>query len=159
MSFYTIRPEVKEMQISYDTSLIEINPKIQKIYLGDDDLNSDKEIIQRIVHYYYNKAIDKWLYNDFDDLVEFFEVKGGKVKLISNYHHKNYTLDKKYYDAVLKFIENTLLTKKFVKKAIKEYVDLTMVNWYDMYYHSSALKELFLHKLKRRIKKLIKRAK
>ena len=159
MSFYAITPEFKEFEISYDKSLIEINPKITKINLGSDDLDSDREIRRRVVHYYFNKATDKWLYNDYNDLLEYFEIKNKKVKLISNYHKKNYSLDKKYYDAVFKFIENTLLTKKFVKRAIKEYVDLTMVNWYDLYYHSSALKELLLHKLKNRIKKLIKRAK
>jgi hypothetical protein len=48
-----------------------------------------------------------------------------------------------------------LLTKKLIKKVLKEYVTIAEVNWYDLYYHSQAIKDLLIHRLKKKIIKLI----
>lgn len=159
---YTVSPQLVETRLSYDDSLISIYPKITTVtpprYLGSNDLNKDKNIQDKIINYYYIKSIDKWLYNDFDELVDFFEVKNNKIKLVKNYKHKKSNDDKTNYYMILHFIEKAILTKKLVKKVIKEYIKLADINWYDMYYHSRALKDLLIHRLRKKIIKLIKHA-
>jgi hypothetical protein len=164
MSFVVSSPVLKKTQIAYDKTLIQLFPGVSLVetplvFSPSYDSNKDEYIRKKILSYYYLKATDKWLYNDFDDLVEYFEVKDNKVKLIDNADKKNKTMDKVYYNMILHFIEEAILTKKFIKSVIKEYVNIANVNWYDLYYHSKAIKDLLIHRLKKKIIKLIAKSK
>lgn len=159
---YVTGKHIVETQIAYDKSLIQIFPRLQtyvpSYYSYDTDLNQDAITHTKLIDYFYLKAVDKWLHNDFDGLLDYFEIKKGKVKLISDTDKKNKNIDKKYYKGIFNFIEDFILKRKFIRKILTEYVSFQGVNWYDLYYHSKAIKDLMHFRLKKKIKKLIRKS-
>ncbi len=147
---------------TYDSSLVTLYPTIENIpsyYSSSDQLNNDRDIQRKLIDYFHSKATDKWLYNDFDSLLDYFEITNNKIKLISSVHKKNKNNSRKNSKLIFQFIEISLLTKKLIKKILMEYVFSMNVNWYDLYYHSKANKDLLLHRLKKKLRKLIRKIK
>ncbi len=91
--------------------------------------------------------------------MDYFKITNNKIKLISSVHKKNKNNSRKNSKLIFQFIEISLLTKKLIKKILMEYVFSMNVNWYDLYYHSKAIKDLLLHRLKKKLRKLIRKIK
>jgi hypothetical protein len=123
--------------------------------------NIDPTIQRRITKYFYAKLIDKWLYNDpiFDSLLKYLKIdkKEGEasVGLISSKDLSKMKENNKISDIdanlMKQFIEVIFLNKKMVYHILRDYVNKTNMNWYDLYHNSRIIKKIIRHKLKKRI--------
>lgn len=129
-----------------------------------DPLNEDRNYQYKVMDHFYFRLKEKWLYHSekFLGLLKYFTVKHDGDKIIvsliddlDKVSEKNINYaDKKY---IFRFIENTYVKKKFVSKIIKEYVNITHVKWYDLFNNTDNLKDLFAHKLKKKIINTVRR--
>ena len=123
-----------------------------------DPLNEDPNYHKSVVDHFYLRLTEKWLYKDsaFRKLVNYFRIDKngdkGTVRLIENpeqiNNEKFNDTDRKY---VFKYIEKYFITKKFVDKAIRQYVKSTHIKWYDLFHNTDILKDYLSHKLKKSI--------
>ena len=104
------------------------------------------------------RLTEKWLYKNsvFRKLLKYFHVevngKEGTVTLISDPTKISETdLNEKYRHHIFKFIEKYFITKRFVEKVMRQYVNTSHIKWYDLFNNTDILKELFSHKLKKLI--------
>jgi hypothetical protein len=130
------------------------NPFINEI----DPLNEDRKYIKRVINHFYFRLTEKWLYKDpiYRSLLKYFRVEKvgdkGTVSMITDVDKPSDTAisesDRKY---VFRYIEKHLITKRFVRRVLKEYVRTTHIKWYDLFNNTDTLKELLCHKLKKLI--------
>ena len=128
------------------------------LYASNDPLNEDPRYRKEVIKHFYTRLTEKWLYKypSFKSLLKYFktERKGSNVRvsLIDNIDDASRSnvddRDKKY---VFKYIEKVFITKKFIRRVLTEYVKTTHIKWYDLYFNTSTLKDLFVHKLKKLI--------
>ena len=131
-----------------------INP-----YYGDiDPLNDDPKYQKRVIEQFYMRLVEKWLYKNpiFKSLLKYFKVeKNGdecKVSLVPNMDSVSKSnIDEKCRKYVYRYIEKVFITKKFVDKVLRQYVNVTHIKWYDLFHNTDTLKDLFAHKLKKLI--------
>jgi hypothetical protein len=138
--------------LTFNTGLI--NP-----YYGDiDPLNDDPKYQKNVIDHFYIRLTEKWLYKDpiFKSLLKYFKIeKNGdevRVSLVPNMDSVSRSnVDEKYKKYVYRYIEKVFITKKFVDKVLRQYVKVTHIKWYDLFYNTDTLKDLFAHKLKKLI--------
>lgn len=144
--------------------IMEFNPQIMNpFYYEIDPLNYDKQYQDRMVNVFYTKLTEKWLYHGskYKDLFKYFLIKKkddkGTVTLVSDLDKLSNPSEMSESDGkyILKYIEKWFITKRFVEKTLREYVNTNRIKWYDLYANSSILKDLFRHKLKKIIIKTI----
>jgi hypothetical protein len=120
------------------------------------NLNADPEVQSRISKYIYYKVLDKYLYDDMSDILNYMVVKNGEVSLIKKLDdHKITTVDNdsdKNKDLKVAFIEKNVLSKKIVKNLLHKFVAETGTNWYDIPKKTFYVKQM-IHKA---LKKIIK---
>jgi hypothetical protein len=138
------------------------NTVYQTPYYQIDPLNDDPIYQGRVIDNIYNRLTEKWLYKDplFRDLLKYFNVqKSGNnvtVSLIDNIQGQNdKVLDETMRNFVYRYIEKYFITRSFVAKVLREYVNTTHIKWYDIYNNIDTVKELMRHKLKKLIKTTI----
>lgn len=102
-----------------------------------EDFHNDEELQYDLSKAFYYKILDKWLYNDFSDLLSYFS-KGKKTKKS---------------ETIRKIEKSGILTKKIVRKMIAEYVDNKDINWTDLYEKQESLKRFLRKKLAKLFKK------
>jgi hypothetical protein len=127
-------------------------------YTEIDPLNNDTNYQKSVVENFYLRLKEKWLYKEpiYKSLLKYFKVekKGdeGKVYLVPSASEVSESnVDSKLQKHVLKYIEKFFITKKFVDKVLREYVNTTRIKWYDLFHNTDTLKDLFAHKLKKMI--------
>src|SRR3990172_8348480 len=54
-----------------------------------ENLNADPNIHKRLVKYYYLKTIEKWLYEDLIDVLNYVAIKDGKADIIKSMKEYN----------------------------------------------------------------------
>jgi hypothetical protein len=128
------------------------------------DMSNDPEARKRITKYFHTKTVDKWLYNytEFEDLLKYFKVEkskdGFKVDLVRNLDDAKYrSLDDEQKKAVFRYIEKYFVTKIFIYKTLKHYVEKSKgaVKWYDLVNNSSSVRSMIRHRLRRLIKNTV----
>ncbi|MBA42894.1 MAG: hypothetical protein CMF62_02655 [Magnetococcales bacterium] len=111
--------------------------------------------------YFFYKILDKYLYKDLQEVLNFFVIKDGKAQLIKSLDdYKETTVDKDSEsdkDKKIAFIEKNILSVRIVKKILKRFVDGSSTNWYDLPKKTIYLKEFFGKALKELIKREIKK--
>lgn len=127
-------------------------------YSYEDPLNHDRQYQNHVVNHIYTRLSEKWLfkYPMYKSLIKYFVVEKHKdevnVRPIDNVDNASSdNVKKEDHKYVLKYIDKVFVTKRFVRKVLKEYVGTTRVKWYDLYQNTSTLKDLFAHKLKKLI--------
>lgn len=138
--------------------VLTFNTKYVNPYYGEiDPLNEDPRYQKSVIKHFYLRLREKWLYNDpkFIRLLKYFEVKKngdkGTVKLIDNIENTNRNIDKIDQKYIFNYIEKYFVSKRFVDRVLREYVGITHIKWYDLFYNTDTLKDLFAHKLKKLI--------
>jgi hypothetical protein len=139
--------------------ILTFNTKFVSPYYGDiDPLNDDPKYQKSVVDHFYMRLTEKWLYKDpiFRKLLKYFHVETsgdeGKVSLIDDLEKiSESNIDEKYRKHIFKYIEKFFITKRFVEKVLRQYVNTTHIKWYDLFHNTDILKELFTHKLKKLI--------
>jgi hypothetical protein len=124
-----------------------------------ENLSADPAIQKRLAKYYYYKILDNYLFDDLIDLLAFFNVKDGKVQLITStkeYNPDNIDKDtEKNIKLKIEYIEKNILTKNSVFKFLKKYVNKTGTRWVDLPKNEFFLIEAIGKYLKKKIKKMI----
>lgn len=143
----------------WEIPILTFNPRIINPFLGEiDPLNEDRRYQDRVVDHFYTRLTERWLYRDplFKSLLKYFKVdkKGdhGTVSLISDpdkIKESNISPDDNRY--VFKYIEKYFITRRFVEKVLRQYVNTTRIKWYDLFNNSDTVKDLLRHKLKKMI--------
>jgi len=124
-----------------------------------ENLNFDSKIHQRLTKFFYYKTLDKWLYKDLHDILNYLKVKDGKVSIINSM--KDYDAlavekdTQKDADLKVKFIEDNVFTKHDMKRILQEYIAETGTNWVDLPKNSYFIKKLTKDKIMRHIKRLM----
>jgi hypothetical protein len=139
--------------------ILTFNTNLTNPYYGDiDPLNNDPKYQKHVIDHFYVRLTEKWLYKDpiFKSLLKYFKVekKGdeAKVSLVPNMDSVSKSnVDEKDRKYVYRYIEKVFITKKFVAKVLKQYVGVTHIKWYDLFYNTDTIKDLFVHKLKKLI--------
>lgn len=128
-------------------------------YSEADPLNEDPKYQKRVSKHFLMKLTEKWLYKDpsFKSLLKYFKVekKGDKgiVSLIDDPDKVSDTAkfskeDRMY---VYKYIEKYFITRRFIEKILRSFVNTTHIKWYDLFNNNDTIKDLFRHKLKKLI--------
>ncbi len=88
-----------------------------------------------MIDHFYIRLKEKWLYHNplFKSLLKYFKIEKkdneGKVSLITRIDEKpDDKLNDEYQKYIFKYIEKFFITRRFVEKALKQYVNTTMLN-------------------------------
>lgn len=100
------------------------------------NLNADPYIRSRMIDLYYHKTAEKWLEGDLLEVLNYFKIHDGKAHLLKTLdQYSPVTADKDSSgdrDKKIALIKDLVLTKDFVKKVLKRYVNDSGQNWYDL---------------------------
>lgn len=126
-----------------------------------EDLNADRRVHKKMIKYFFYKTLDKWLYDELSEILNYFVIKGDRVELISNLsqfnsatgHDSQASADKK-----VKYIENNVISPKFMSKILYKYVQETGTHWYDLTKNEFFIRQVLKRALSKRIRKAISRA-
>lgn len=137
--------------VLFDNKLIPLNtitpnisPNIGTTYFEYQDIGSDSRLRDKMISYFYDN-LDKWLNDDFKDLLKFFVVKNGKVSLINSISQYKQN-DNKDSDKKIAYIINNYLSKSHIKRILAKYVDKKKSEWARLYNEKHLVKE-FMYKL------------
>jgi hypothetical protein len=121
------------------------------------NLNADPQVRSRMAKNLYYKLLDKWLYDDLSDALNYFKVKDGKVKPISSMkEYSSKTVEKDSIDTIEKkidYIEANVFSSSDMRRLLTEYVTETGTNWYDLLKHTTYIKKITKNTLLKKIKK------
>jgi hypothetical protein len=139
--------------------VLTFNTRFINPYYGEVDLLNEDSAYQRsVIDHFYMRLTEKWLYKDsaFKSLLKYFKVEKdgdeGKVSLIDDPDHViNTASNMEYQKYIFRYIEKYFITKRFISKILKQYVNTTHIKWYDLFNNIDNIKELFVHKLKKLI--------
>ena len=122
-------------------------------YMSYQDVNYDRNLIDQITTYYYNKIIDNWMRNYFADLYKLVTVSNGTASLIKN--PKQYDTSTSTSDNAIKYeyIMDHYLAKRDVCFLLNKFRKLNNLNWWDLKEHNDKIKKYIRHRV---IKQMIK---
>lgn len=136
-----------------------INNQIGQINNFTQNLNTSKNVQKTITKYIYYKLVDDWLYKKLFPILAFVKIINGKPYLISSM--KDYDVDRLSTQTDLeielraKYLEQNIITKKFVSKVLKKIVKKMCINWYDLDKHQKTIQDVFFDYLKNLLEKSI----
>lgn len=126
-------------------------PSVFSSYYPFHDLNKDKNVIRRLTKYFYYKTLDKWLWDDLKELMNYFSISDGHVVLLTN--PKEEKVNESDYEKKIDFIEDHILTKNAVYKMLKDLVKTYEIEWVKLpkneYLIRKEIKKLLTHKIKK----------
>jgi len=61
------------------------------------------------------------------------------------------SVDKDTRKYIFRYVEKVFITKKFIDKILRQYVNTTHIKWYDLFNNTDAIKDFFAYKLKKLI--------
>jgi hypothetical protein len=144
----TKHPSVIIPQLSI-VSGISILPSIRPSYL---DLNKDKKTTNRLTNYYLYKTLDKWLWKDLKDIMDYFVIKDGIVSVVDN-PVKQQTLTESEYEKKIDYVENNLLSFKRMHKLLKHLIKRENIDWITLPKNEYLIKKEVSAYLKQQIEK------
>jgi len=113
----------------------------QPLFSVYENLNADPKIHDRLTKYYFYKILDKWLYDDMSELLDYLVIEGNIVKFGKSTSKDTDEIKAKK----IEFIENNIISKKKVKMMIQQYIQLTGTRWVDLpnneYYFQQAIEK------------------
>lgn len=111
-------------------------PQTNIVRINNDypSLNKDKEVIKKIIKYYYKKIKHKYLKNKFSDLYGYLEISDdNKVSLIKNLDEYKKTVEPSYKDLLkTDYLTKRIINKDHVSKLLKMFVKRYKIKWYKL---------------------------
>lgn len=98
------------------------------------DLNKDLRVHRQVTKYFRYKTLDKWLYENMSDILDYFKVSGDNVDIVKSLSevgkqsHSTQDIEK-----IIAYIEKNVLTEETMSRIIHHFVKNSQVNWYDMH--------------------------
>lgn len=124
-----------------------------------ENLNADPRVHKRMVKYFYYKALDKWMYEDMRDVLNYFTIKNDKVDLISSMKDYDVTAaDKESNETTEKkidFIGKYILTQSYMNKILNDFVNRNNISWVDLPKRELLLEQVVEEKLTKMLRGLI----
>jgi len=124
-----------------------------------ENLNLDPQIHKTLTKYFYYKTLDKWLYSDLIDVLNYLKYDKGKVTYLNKITDLDLsTVDKETnteIDAKVDFIEKHVLNKKMMHHILQKCVNETNIRWVDLPKNEYYVKQFIDNKLKRVLKNTI----
>lgn len=122
------------------------------------DLNTDPYTINQIVNYFHKLALDKWLFGELIDIINYFKIDSkGNVDLINSMKDYEAKAYKKYsvrdMEKIVDFIESYFLSKRIVKKVLSKYVAESGTQWVKLPKNRYFIRQLVSNKIMKLIKK------
>ncbi|ARF10827.1 hypothetical protein Hokovirus_3_100 [Hokovirus HKV1] len=125
-------------------------------YNKPNDLNQDPVMRKKIVKYFKNIMLDKWLYNESRDILNYLKVNNGKVDFLSNlseYNPRNVDKDSSVdTENKIKFIEKYVLSDNTLLRLLSRYVNESTVSWVNLPKNKYYIRKLMEEKLYKMIK-------
>lgn len=136
-----------------------IRPIQMPVYNTNYNLNNDPRILARFVKKYRYMTLDKWLYNDLIDLLNYIIIENDRTDVIKNIDK----LDKKAYvkdsdeiiDKKIEFIEKYILSEKAMRKIILKTCNNTNIELIELPNNEHILQKSVKHYLKKLLLKAI----
>ena len=94
------------------------------------DLNNSSRVRNELVKYFRFKVLDKWLYDEMDDLLNFFTVTSNGVRLSSGGSSKR--LSESEEEDISDYIGRYILTEDTMYKILNRIAEEGHINWYQM---------------------------
>ncbi len=138
------------LSVNYNSNLSPLYPSV----ITYPDLNSDKQLRNKVTDYFYNKIANNWLKYQYIDLYRLLEVSGNNVSFIKNIN--NLSSADKDVNAKYDFILRNFLSRDVVTKLLNKYRKDYFINWWDLKDHSDKVRKYIEHKLEKYMKKQIK---
>jgi hypothetical protein len=129
--------------------------------LSYPDLNKNPKIQKNMVKYIYYKLLDKWLYDDSSDILNYLTVNSNNkvvtIKSLNDYKSSNIDNDSdSVTDQKIKFIEKYVISKQDIFNILSKFIKETSINWYDIpkqeYFIRQVIEKKIIKKFKRSIK-------
>jgi hypothetical protein len=101
------------------------------------DLNNDSYTVDRVTKYFHNLTLDKWLFNELSDILNYFVIDAkGYVDLVpsmSEYKSDNVNkFSKRDMERIVDFIEKFFLTLSVTRRTLDKFVKESNVRWVDL---------------------------
>lgn len=112
------------------------------------DLNHNKRVQKQVTRYYRYKTLDKWIYDDMSDILNYFTVGANGAELVSslsNIHEKQRSPEE--IEKIITYIEHYILTDETMKRILANFVETAKANWYDLHKNEYFVKDLIHKKL------------
>lgn len=131
-----------------DIPYIEYRPQLY--YSIYQDINTDPELRDKMITYFYDKTIQN-LKDDFSDLYKYIIQSNNDVRLIKNLneYEKN---DRKFTYPKMDFLVNNFASHSKIKDIIKKYVAKNNINWYDLKKYKDSILDYIHSKIRKNIK-------
>lgn len=134
------------------------------MYVQYDNLNTQKHIQDKIIKYFRYKLLDKWIYGELLDILNYFKINSnGQIDILSNM--KEYDVNRVQKDSKenikrkINFVEDFFLTSKAVKKILERYMLKKKVTWIKLPKYEESVKKYMASELVKNIKKNIEHKK
>jgi len=137
----TASPLLSTLDLTYSTPLFGVY----------ENLSTDPDVHRNYVKKYHLKALGKWLYDDLDDFLNYFTVKGKKVSKVAYKRGNGDKLSDSDVGRVVDHIEKNYLTKKDMEKLLHKVTKQARVNWFDLGKHEHLVKRAVANVLKKRL--------
>ena len=126
------------------------------------DLNKDKSIQKKVTKYFLYKILDKWLYNDFRNILAFVKMSDGKPSLIrsmSDYKPESISSDSvENIEKRIDYLEKILINKKLVKHVLKKVISENEIGWVELNKHKPLIKKILKKYISSKLEDAIKSA-
>jgi hypothetical protein len=123
-----------------------------------ENLNTNSDIINKVVNYFYKKIIQKWLYNDMSKLLGYLQINNDKVVFIDKMEQYNSNISDSSENKRKKinFLVNFLLTKELVHKYLKKYVSEHNTQFINLRSNKNKVRKFLYKRLNNKFQKTIK---
>jgi hypothetical protein len=123
------------------------NTAVQYTYGRFTDLNKDKSIQKKIIKYFLYKILDKWLYNEYRNILAFVKITDNKPSLIrsmNDYKPENLSSESvENIEKRIEYLEKILINKKLVKHVLKKIILENNIEWIHLNKHKQLIKKIF----------------
>ena len=141
------KPVITSIDYTYSTPLVGVY----------QDLNVDPYTIKQIVKYFHNLALDKWLFEDLVDIINYFKIdNNGRVDLINSMKDYDPARFQKYstkdMEKIVDFIEKYFLSERVMKRILSRYVMETGTQWVKLPKSKYFIRQLISQKMMKLIK-------
>lgn len=136
------------------------NTGVQYTYGRFTDLNKDKRIIKQITKYFMYKILDKWIYNDFKNLLKYVKFIDGNPALIRDASElKSELVSSETSNDVeqkIDYLSKILINKKVIKHILKKIVNENNIQWTQLGKNKSSVKKIIRKYLQSKLEDAVK---
>jgi hypothetical protein len=132
-----------------------LSPTYNMPIVGETAVNSDPVLRKKMTAYFFEKTLNHWIYSDYDDALKYLVVKDGKVSVIKNISYLEKNKASQDVEKKVDFIANNVMTKYDMKSFLKNLVNKTPANWYDLKQHKSFVKKKIYKKIIKNLQKMM----